>query len=229
MPQNNNDFLANLAEELRAPVNAITSFSNLLCSTDDPLKKRRYAAIIQSNSNLLHSILDDLLAAGSMDAPVQPADDRGKATVALPPTEPEEGVDDDVINLYTSPKSPKKERGEKRTLLVAEDNESNYFLISSLLEDDYNLIHAWNGREAVDLFAEHRPDLILMDINMPLMDGYEATRNIRQISETVPVIAVTAYAFASDRTRIMESGFNSYVSKPINAERLASEIERLMP
>ncbi len=226
MPQNNKEFLANLAEELKAPINAITSFSNLLCSTDDPLKKRRYAAIIQSNSNLLQSILDDMLASGSEGAPVQPAEDRSRETVALPPTEPEEGDDVDVINLYTS---PKKERGEKKTLLVAEDNESNYFLISSLLEDDYNLIHAWNGREAVDLFAEHRPDLILMDINMPLMDGYEATRNIRQISETVPVIAVTAYAFASDRTRIMESGFNSYVSKPINAERLSAEIDRLLP
>lgn len=225
MPSNK-EIIANLAEELRAPVNAITSFSTLLCNTDDPLKKRRYAAIIQSNSNLLQSILDDMLSSGSADASVKPAEDRNRETVALPPTEPEDGGDDDVINLYTS---PKKERGDKKTLLVAEDNESNYFLISSLLEDDYNLIHAWNGREAVEMFAEHRPDLILMDINMPLMDGYEATRNIRQISETVPVIAVTAYAFASDRTRIMESGFNSYVSKPINADRLTAEIERLIP
>lgn len=117
---------------------------------------------------------------------------------------------------------------ERKTLLVAEDNESNYFLISSMLEDDYNLLHAWNGREAVEIYEEKRPDLILMDINMPLMDGYEATRRIRQVSETVPVIAVTAYAFASDRTRIMENGFNSYVSKPVNAERLESEIKRLL-
>ncbi|MDE7418984.1 MAG: response regulator [Muribaculaceae bacterium] len=225
MPSNK-EILANLAEELRAPINAITSFSQLLCNTDDPLKKRRYAAIIQSNSNLLQSILDDMLESNPGGSAPEPSVERGKATVAIPPTEPEEGVEDDVINLYTS---PKKERGEKKTLLVAEDNESNYFLISSLLEDDYKLIHAWNGREAVDMFAEHRPDLILMDINMPLMDGYEATRNIRQISETVPVIAVTAYAFASDRMRIMESGFNSYVSKPINADRLTAEIDRLLP
>lgn len=117
----------------------------------------------------------------------------------------------------------------KSTLLVAEDNESNYFLVSSMLEDEYNLIHAWNGREAVDMFAEHKPDLILMDINMPLMDGYEATRRIRQQSADVPVIAVTAYAFSSDRTRIMENGFSSYVSKPVNPERLMNEIKRLLP
>lgn len=223
MPQNINEILSNLALELKAPVNAITSFSRLLCSTDDPVKKRRYADIIQSNSILLQNLLDEMLDSAQGGSAPAPRNESKHETVAIPPSQTDE--EDDNIALYTS---PKKDRAERPTLLVAEDNESNYFLMSSLLEDDYNLIHAWNGREAVDMFAEHRPDLILMDINMPLMDGYEATRNIRQLSETVPVIAVTAYAFASDRTRIMESGFNSYVSKPVNADRLISEIERLI-
>ncbi|MDE5849335.1 MAG: response regulator [Muribaculaceae bacterium] len=224
MPANIKEILANLGLELRAPVNAITSFSRLLCNTDDPVKKRRYSDLIQSNAALLESILDDMLErpVAAADVQAETLKENSGETVAIPPTESAEPEDD--INLYTAP--PRKKE-EKKTLLVAEDNESNYFLISSLLEDDFNLIHAWNGREAVDIFAEHRPDLILMDINMPLMDGYEATRNIRQLSETTPIIAVTAYAFASDRTRIMESGFNSYVSKPINADRLISEIERL--
>ena len=223
MPTNINEIIANLAQELRAPVDAITSFSRLLCNTDDPAKKRRYADIIQSNSTLLKTILDDMADNASKGSAPEPRAESNRETVAIPPVQTEE--EDDNIGLFTS---PKRDRGERPTLLVAEDNESNYFLMSSLLEDDFNLLHAWNGREAVDMFAEHRPDLILMDINMPLMDGYEATRNIRQLSETVPVIAVTAYAFASDRTRIMESGFNSYVSKPVNADRLISEINRLI-
>lgn len=216
--------LANIAAELKAPVNAITSFSRLLCNTDDQAKKRRYADLIQSNAALLETLLNDMLEEENEVSPTteRQIDNRGEK-VAIPPAPTD--TPDDEINLYTT---PPKERGDRRTLLVAEDNESNYFLISSLLEDDYKLLHAWNGREAVDMFSDHRPDLILMDINMPLMDGYEATRNIRQLSETVPVIAVTAYAFASDRTRIMESGFNSYVSKPINADRLISEIDRLL-
>ena len=219
-----NTDLTIIAAELKAPVNAITSFARLLCNTDDPVKKRRYADLIQSNAALLQSLLDDMLEDGAAAAPApERRPEERRETVAIPPAS--SGAGDDDINLYTA---PPKDKGERPTLLVAEDNESNYFLISSLLEDDYNLIHAWNGREAVDLFAEHRPDLILMDINMPLMDGYEATRNIRQLSETVPVIAVTAYAFSSDRTRIMESGFNSYVSKPINADRLISEMDRLL-
>lgn len=224
MPENIKKIMANLGQELRAPVDAITSFARLLCNTDDPVKKRRYADIIQSNSTLLKTLLDDMLDNAEAGEIREPDTQTPHVTVAIPPARTDE--EDDNIGLYTSLKPVDK--SERPTLLVAEDNESNYFLMSSLLEDDYNLLHAWNGREAVEMFSEHRPDLILMDINMPLMDGYEATRNIRRLSETVPVIAVTAYAFASDRTRIMESGFNSYVSKPVNADRLLSEIDRLL-
>ena len=114
---------------------------------------------------------------------------------------------------------------EKVTLLIAEDNESNYMLFESILSSHYKLIHAWDGVEAVELFNEHNPQLVIMDINMPRMDGYEATREIRKKSTTVPIIAVTAYAFASDKERIMENGFNSYVSKPINAKKLDEELK----
>lgn len=117
---------------------------------------------------------------------------------------------------------------KKPKILVAEDKESNYLLFESILEDDYELVHAWNGREAVDMFAANNPDLILMDISMPYMDGYEATRNIRKTSTDIPIIAVTAYAFSSDKERIMENGFNSYVSKPVNADRLLNEINNCM-
>lgn len=114
---------------------------------------------------------------------------------------------------------------EKVMILVAEDNESNYMLFESILGAHYQLIHAWDGEEAVALFEKYNPKLIIMDINMPKMDGYEATREIRKKSTTVPIIAVTAYAFASDKERIMENGFNSYVSKPINAKRLDEELK----
>ena len=98
-------------------------------------------------------------------------------------------------------------------------------LFQSILESDYKLVHAWDGVEAVALFKEHHPQAILMDIGMPNMDGYEATKEIRKLSDTVPIIAVTAYAFASDKSRILGSGFNSYISKPINAANLLQELE----
>lgn len=81
----------------------------------------------------------------------------------------------------------------------------------------YQLVHAWNGQEAVKLFKTTHPHLILMDIKMPGMDGYEATREIRKYSDTIPIIAVTAYAFATDESQIKQNGFTDYTAKPVNA------------
>ena len=83
-------------------------------------------------------------------------------------------------------------------------------------------------REAVELFKTHQPHLVLMDINMPVLNGYEATAEIRKLSERVPIIAVTAYAYASDEERIMNSGFDAYVPKPLNASIMRSKIVELL-
>ena len=114
------------------------------------------------------------------------------------------------------------------TILVAEDNGSNFKLIESILGKDYHLLHAWNGKEAIELYREYEPQLILMDINMPVMDGYEATREIRKFSLQVPIIAVTAFAYASDEQKAMDNGFNAYMSKPINAGQLRPKITSIL-
>ena len=111
--------------------------------------------------------------------------------------------------------------GNRPRLLVAEDNPSNYKLVEVLLRRDYDLLHAWNGEEAVALFADCRPDLVLMDINMPVMDGYEALRGVREISPDVPVIALTAYAFETDR-------YNECLAKPLRADELRTRIAALL-
>lgn len=113
---------------------------------------------------------------------------------------------------------------DKIMILIAEDNSGNFKLFESILKHEYNLLHAWNGKEAVELFKKHQPHLVLMDINMPEMNGYEATAEIRKLSKVVPVIAVTAYAFASDEQRIMDSGFDGYTAKPLNAKELKQQI-----
>ena len=116
----------------------------------------------------------------------------------------------------------------KLTILVAEDNASNYKLFESILKYDYHLIHAWDGMEAVEMFREHNPQIVLMDINMPVMDGYEATREIRKYSAKIPIIAVTAFAYASDEQKVMESGFDGYMPKPINAKLLKAQLMDIM-
>ena len=117
---------------------------------------------------------------------------------------------------------------DKITILVAEDNMSNYTLFETILKKDYCVLHAWNGEEAVELFKNHSPHIVLMDINMPVMDGYEATAEIRKISKDVPILAVTAYAYASDEQRILSQGFDGYTPKPINAKVLQSMIVDLL-
>ncbi|MFQ8713312.1 MAG: response regulator, partial [Alistipes onderdonkii] len=118
--------------------------------------------------------------------------------------------------------------GNRPRLLVAEDNPSNYKLVEVLLRRDYDLLHAWNGKEAVALFSDSRPDLVLMDINMPVLDGYEALRGVREIAPDVPVIALTAYAFETDRQLMLQAGFNECLAKPLRADELRTRITALL-
>lgn len=113
-------------------------------------------------------------------------------------------------------------------LLIAEDNESNYLLFEYLLKNDYQLLHAHNGIEAIELFRENQPSLILMDIKMPKLDGYQATAQIRKESVTIPIIAITAYAFAEDEEKILNSGFDAYIVKPVKTEQLKQVIKAFL-
>lgn len=112
----------------------------------------------------------------------------------------------------------------KHTLLIAEDMEDNYKLYEILLSKKYNLLHAWNGQEAIDLFIEHQPDAVLMDIRMPILDGYGATEAIRQVSQDVPIIGITAFAFIEDKEKILSSGFNMCITKPIIPKALLESL-----
>lgn len=138
---------------------------------------------------------------------------------------------------YDTPEKPVRENvvfekvkveKDRLTVLIAEDNVGNFKLFESILKNDYTIVHAWNGKEAVEMFKEYEPHIVLMDINMPVMNGYEATKEIRELSKVIPIIAVTAYAFASDEERIMKSGFDGYASKPLNASVLKKQMVDLL-
>ena len=104
-----------------------------------------------------------------------------------------------------------------KKILVAEDNDSNYMLMTYILKNHYEVIRASNGKEAVEKAQSEQPALILMDLKMPLMDGLEATRLIKAQQPQLPIIALTANAFDSDRQRAMDAGCDDFVSKPVNA------------
>lgn len=113
-----------------------------------------------------------------------------------------------------------------KSILIAEDVNSNYLLLKSMLGKSYTLFRAQDGDQAVSLFKKHQPDLILMDLKMPNKDGLEATRLIRTYSKQVPIIALTAYAFESDREKAMEAGCNDFLSKPVSEVDLIKLLEK---
>ncbi len=115
---------------------------------------------------------------------------------------------------------------EQATILIAEDTDSNFDLLNAILGRKYRLVRARDGMEAVPMYAEVNPDLILMDIKMPNLDGLEATRIIRQLSAEVPIIAQSAYAYEHDRNAAEEAGCNDFISKPIAQEKLKEKIKK---
>ncbi len=118
-----------------------------------------------------------------------------------------------------------------KTILVAEDEEDNFrYLEVALSISNASLIWARNGQEAVDIIKSSQlVDLVLMDIKMPMMDGYEATRRIKRINPNIPIIAQTAYAMSEEREKSIIIGCDDYIAKPINYEDLLSTVNRFMP
>ena len=116
-------------------------------------------------------------------------------------------------------------------ILLVEDNDFNRDMLSRRLKRrGYEIIDAADGEQAVMLAGTHAPDLILMDINLPGMDGWEATRRIRKNAATasIPIIALTAHAMSGDREKTMGAGCNEYETKPVNFEGLLSKMEHLL-
>ena len=117
-------------------------------------------------------------------------------------------------------------------VLLVEDTEDNRFMMKRLLEmTGFEVVEARNGEEAVQLADEKRPNLILMDLSLPIIDGLAATRKIRQIAdlESVPIIAVSAHDTADFHAEALAAGCNSYITKPIDFSELELLLDQLLP
>ena len=113
-----------------------------------------------------------------------------------------------------------------KKILVAEDVESNFILLKNLIGREYTLLWAKDGVEAIEMYKQYQPDLILMDIKMPRMDGLEATHIIRSYSKDIPIIALTAYAFETDKELALEMGCNDFVTKPVSERTLRKALDK---
>lgn len=123
-------------------------------------------------------------------------------------------------------RQPGVSEGKMPVVLVAEDTDSNFLLVSLILKKGYEVLRAHNGAEAVRMCREFAPDVVLMDMKMPVMDGLEATRQIREAGSSVPIIAVTAYAYDSDRAKALDVGCDDYIAKPLTGDVLKKKLRK---
>ena len=115
------------------------------------------------------------------------------------------------------------------TILYVEDNEDNVYMLSSRLQRrGFDVIVARDGAEGVAMAGRERPDLVLMDLSLPVIDGWEATRRIKAVAGGTPVIALSAHAMAGDREKALAAGCDDYDTKPVDLPRLLRKIEALL-
>jgi two-component system, cell cycle response regulator DivK len=121
---------------------------------------------------------------------------------------------------------------EKTTILYVEDNLDNRVLVRRILmSENYAVLEAVNAADALNILNHARPDLILMDINMPDMDGYTLTSRIKSMPgfERIPILALTANVMRGDKEKTLEAGCDGYIQKPLDIDQLIREIERFLP
>ena len=130
-------------------------------------------------------------------------------------------------NQQQTKKESVQDKKESKVLVV-EDDETNFEFIKAVLSGrNFRLVHAWNGTEGISLFAETKPDLVILDLKLPEMNGYEVLKAIRRSNPHIPVIAQTAMVMNQDRKKAMDSGFTSFISKPFKRDELLSVLDSL--
>ena len=131
-----------------------------------------------------------------------------------------------TTNVRTIRVSARSDDMNLKTILVAEDEDSNYELVKIVLQKRYRLLRAHNGIEAVTINEDEKPDLILMDIRMPEMNGLDATRIIKEIDHDIPIIALSAYAFEENIRDAKAAGCDEFMAKPFRVENLIEMVKK---
>jgi CheY-like chemotaxis protein/HPt (histidine-containing phosphotransfer) domain-containing protein len=199
--------LSYLSHEIKTPLNAILGSVELIQKLDPTGEQKKYLKIIYSAGEAILSLMDDVL---------------GVSRVSIANYEVNNSISNSEI----------EERVKDTRILLVEDIETNRVVAVNILKNyDICVECATNGAEALEMLSNSDYDLILMDISMPIMDGYEATKRIRNNFPTpkreVPILALTASALTDSRDKIFSAGMNGYISKPVKSYELLRAIESL--
>ena len=115
-----------------------------------------------------------------------------------------------------------------KTILIVEDVDLNIDLLTQLLEEDYHVLVAKDGAQGVSLAEQNNPDLVLMDVSLPVLDGYEATRRIRGTHPGLPIIGLSAHAMQGDAEKALAAGFSDYMTKPVDEDLLMKKLKSFL-
>ncbi len=236
-------FFSNISYEIRTQLNAIMGFASIMSIDEKNFSKenRYYLSVIRDNAealinmitNIINRINPDRQTVGSISGARKPAN--------------QSGTKNDWDNYYTEaskedstlltiPEDEKPAINDSGThdkidndpvILIVEDNESNFRLLSILLKQ-YALLWAEDGVTAIDIYNKHKPDLILMDIQLPREDGLSATRRIRKTDQDTPIIAITANAMDTIRKKAFDAGCDEFLVKPVNNNLLKDTIKKYL-
>jgi CheY-like chemotaxis protein len=217
-------FLANLCHEIRTSMNGIIGMTDLTLMTDLSQEQREYLGMAKLSGQALLRIINDIPDCFQMECKYINFE---KQSIKMSNTFPlalSRHKNETDNNVMANPPLPKK-------VLLTEDDEISIFLALKILKQKgLEVTVAKNGREAVELFNQEKFDLILMDINMPYLDGYGATAAIRvnekRINKHTPIIAMTAYAQRGDREKCISEGMDDYIVKPIDINAMNAIIDK---
>lgn len=220
------DFLSNISHEIRTPANAMVSMAELLRETALDAQQETFAVAIQESAAALVVVVDRMLDVSGNGA-FRGRAPQPRAEAARPESAP-------PLPAQTQAAMPVAEDAETPAILLVEDNLMNQKVaVHQLHALGHRVCLAGNGVEALAMLAKHSFDLILMDCQMPVMDGFEATRRIRlaerETGWRVNIVAMTANTMEGDRERCLDAGMDDYLAKPVSRPQLAKVLERYLP
>ena len=252
--QDNNylTFVSNISYEIRTQLNAIMGFANIMSIDEKKFSKenRYFLSVIRNNSenllNMITSILNRIkpnrqtggLVNGDKNETDRLSTKKELHNFDAKAETSNNNVDtlndlNSLLSIVNSENSVVKKFGSNDkiendpVILIVEDNESNFRLLSILLKQ-YAILWAEDGVTAIDIYNKHKPDLILMDIQLPCEDGLSATKRIREVDTQTPIIAITANAMDSVRKKAFDAGCNEFLVKPVNNQLLKEIIEKYL-